>query len=137
MSQDKTRGVPTGYRVKLSYLERMNLPGMLPGSGSRLQMRVMEKIKNLCELTDAEMKEIELVEVEFDTPQGPATQLKWNKKKIKKEKQITFPETEVGFIKEQCDKLNKDEKITPPMWPIVQKFDDIKIGGKGKGNGDS
>lgn len=126
MPKDRTVGVPTGYKVKLNVSERLNLSTLFPKEGNRIVMFLIEDIAEKTRLSKQEIALINYKTVETQTSKGPATHSTWNPEKIK-EKQFEFTKTEIGFLQGRIEKLDKTEKITSSIWPLVKKLDAFKV----------
>ena len=126
MAKDTTQGVPSGYRVKLSVSERLNLGALLPPKGNQITMQLMEDITEKIQLSQKEMDLINLKFIEVPTPKGLTTRSTWDPKKAK-DKPVEFTKTEMRFLKKRIEKLDKDEDITPNVWPLVKKLDAFKV----------
>jgi len=126
MPKDKTVGVPTGFKTKLSVSERLNLGALFPQKGNSITMQLMEDITEKVQLSQKEMDHIELKVIEVPTPRGSTTRSTWDPKKAK-DKQVEFSKTEMRFLKKRIELLDKAEDITPSMWPLVKKLDAFKV----------
>ena len=126
MPKDRTVGVPTGYKVKLSVSERLNLNTLFPQKGNQIAMQLMEDITEKTRIPQKEMDLIGLKIIEVPTPKGLTARSTWDPKKAK-DKQVEFSKTEMRFLKKLLEKLDKAEDITPAMWPLFKKLDVFKV----------
>ena len=128
MTKDIKVEVPTGFKVKLSYIERMNLPGLYPEKGDRLELQLMEQINDRIELSPNDKDFLEFKSQDYMTDKGPVTQWNWNVDLAKKEKTFEFTKTEMQFLKGRIDKLNEKKQLTPRVWSVIKKLDGFKVG---------
>ena len=128
MAKDKTVGVPTGFKVKLSYTERMNLPELYPAKGDRLELQLMEQINSRIELSPNEKDLLGFKSQTYPTEQGMVTHWDWDAELAKKEKTFEFTKTEMGFLKGLINKLDEKKELSRRVWAIVKKLDEFKVG---------
>ena len=128
MTKDKTVGVPTGFKVKLSYTERMNLPELYPPKGDRLELQLMEQINSRIELSPGDKDFLKFRSQEYSTDQGPVTRWDWDVDLAKKEKTFEFTKTEMEFLKGCIKKLDDKKQLPLRVWPVVKKLDGFKVG---------
>ncbi len=128
MAKDKIVGVPTGYKVKLSYTERMNLPELYPAKGDRLELQLIEQINDRIELSPNEKDFLKFKSRTYQTEQGAVTQWDWDAELAKKEKTFEFTKTEMQFLKGLIDRLAEKKQLPRRVWAIVKKLDEFKVG---------
>ena len=127
MPSDRTVGVPTGYKVKLSYAERINLPALYPEKGDKLELQLIEQINDRVELSPGDKDFLKLKSQVYPTDQGPITRWDWDEELAKEEKTFEFTKTEMQFLKGRIDKLNEKRELPYRVWPIVKKLDAFKV----------
>lgn len=125
---DKNVGVPTGYKVKLSYTERMNLPELYPARGDRLELQLMEQINDRIALSPNDKDHLKFKSQDHMTDQGLVTRWSWDVDLAKKEKTFEFTKTEMEFLKGRISKLDGKKELSLRVWPVVKKLDGFKVG---------
>jgi hypothetical protein len=123
---------------KLGVRDRLIIPNMLPGQGGLVTQRVCKDIRKKVQLTQAEMKVINMRDV--PTPNGQ-TSVQWDMQKkeliagVEVITEIPEPIIEVEFtgaelkiIAEQVARLDKSGKITPETLETCEKFLDPQPG---------
>ncbi len=125
MTQDKNRGIPTGYKVKLTVKERLGLDTLLPEKAGRIGNQLIEDVTEKTKFTQKEMETLDLKLT--PGPKG-TTRWTWDSKK-EKEKQIEFTKTEMLFLQKRADLLDDDEDIARAIWSLVKKLDVFRVKG--------
>lgn len=93
--------------MKLSVLNRLNLARLFPQEGGILQQLAIKDIAKKIEFSPEEIKNIGLKQV--------GNNITWNPTKTGLEIEITFSESELSILKQQVEKMDKEEKITQDM----------------------
>jgi len=128
MPKDRTVGVPTGYKVKLSYAERINLPELYPEKGDKLELQLIEQINDRIELSPTDKDFLKLTSKVYQTDQGPMTRWNWDVELAKKEKTFEFTKTEMQFLKGRIATLNERKGLPYNVWHVVKKLDAFEVG---------
>lgn len=110
--------------MKLTVLERIVLPLILPKEGDYLTLKTAAEAQKEIALTDDEMDEVEL-------KVGDKGQLNWNPKKAK-EKEVKITARATVMIEEALKKLNDEKKLTPDHMTLFEKFVESKAEEKDK-----
>ena len=103
-SEDKK--VKDLMKVKLDGIDRVYLPHMLPEKGGFLDMITYKEIKDMVDFKSDEF-------ADYGIAQNPLNgTLSWDPQKIKTEKEFSFNDHQVRFIKEALKKLDDRKEIT-------------------------
>jgi len=101
--------------MKLTTLERITVLGILPAEGSLVTQRILGKLKAALSFTEAELKELELKELE-----GRIT---WNPtKEPEGGTEIEIGEKATDVILTALKKLDKEEKLVAQHLSVCDKF---------------
>jgi hypothetical protein len=92
--------------MKLNIVNRLNIARFFPREGGILQQLLVRDITKKIEFTQDEIKEIGLKQSN--------NQLTWNPEKDF-EKEVNFSESEINFLKDQIDLLDREKRITQDM----------------------
>ena len=104
--------------MKLTVLERIVLPMILPKEGDYLTLKTAAEAQKEIALTDDEMDEVEL-------KVGEKGQLQWNPEKAK-EKEVKITARATVMIEEALKKLDDEKKLTPDHMTLFEKFVEAK-----------
>jgi hypothetical protein len=104
--------------MKLTVLERIVLPMILPKEGDYLTLKTAAEAQKEIALTDDEMDEVEL-------RVGEKGQLQWNPEKAK-EKEVKITARATVMIEEALKKLDDEKKLTPDHMTLFEKFVEAK-----------
>ncbi|KKL47754.1 hypothetical protein LCGC14_2332370 [marine sediment metagenome] len=107
-------------KVTLTVQERFSVVGMLPKEGELLEQSIVRDIR---EKVLPDTKELKSIEAHNDQ-QGRLT---WNSSK-EKDKEIELTKIEVGFLKTQVERINKEKKINQSNIGVCEKIQNIKKG---------
>lgn len=112
------------HRLKLSVKERLNIEGLLPPSGTRTAMSLVEDILSKIEVGQKEQEEIGMAP-RFNN-RGDQIGWTWNPQK-EKARVVEFTNAEIKFLQDQADAMDKKATLTLPLYQLVKKLDDIKL----------
>ena len=99
--------------MKLNVLERIMALGILPEAGNFATLKIVNDLKLVLSLTEAEYKEFE-VKQEDD-------QLLWNSKGLE-EREIKIGEKATDILIEALKKLDEEKKLTNQHFSLFEKF---------------
>ena len=102
--------------LKLEFKERFTLKNLFPKTGNIIGQILVRDIGNKVDLTQDELTEYD---VKIDK-----TLITWNIIKAKAKK-IELTEAELTFLKDQVDRIDKAEEITPEILSLCLKIKDI------------
>ncbi len=103
-------------KYKLSGLDRINIPKILPKESSLLSQQIA---KEILEETTIKSEEFE----EFDLAEDQANQrITWDIEKIKIEKEFELKKPQTQVLKDAVDKLDKEGKITQQIVDTCTKI---------------
>ena len=108
--------------IKLGIRERIFFKGILPQKAGYIKQIIAIGIINKVAVSNQEVQE-------FDLKDLPSGMIEWNKDKAK-EKVFKFNQVEYEFLKEQVEKLDKEEGITIDLIGICKKIKEAKSGEK-------
>ena len=117
-----------GVRMKMGVKDRLMVVQLLPKEGNLIALRLIKDITQKTELTQEEMKQIEMK----PTQTGGVL---WDDKKEKKfgKRLIKLSSAEIGYMKDQVKKLDEKEKISRDAFELAERIHNIKIGEKEEG----
>jgi len=112
--------------MKLSVKDRLVIGNLYPAQGNILQQTLVRDIAKKVEVTQDEMKQINLAPIEGS--QG----MKWDPEEASKlgEKEVVFTEAELNLLKEQVSRVDRENKITLGLLDLCLKIREEKTGGK-------
>ena len=112
--------------MKLSVKDRLVIGNLYPAQGNILQQTLIRDIAKKVEVTQDEMKQINLGPIEGS--QG----MKWDPEEANKlgEKEVVFTEAELNLLKEQVARIDKENKVTLGLLDLCLKIREEKTGGK-------
>lgn len=112
--------------MKLSVKDRLVIGNLYPAQGNILQQTLVRDISRKTEVTQDEMKQINLAPIEGS--QG----MKWDPDAANKlgEKEVQFTEAELNLLKEQVSRLDRENKVTLGMLDLCLKIREEKSGVK-------
>lgn len=96
-------------KQKLSGLDRINIPKILPKEGSILEQQTAKEILEEIEIKSEEFADYDLVEDRINA------RINWDVEKIKVEKEFELKKPHVQLLKDAVEKMNKEKKITQLM----------------------
>ena len=102
--------------MKLSITERLIIPDLLPESGGMIDMLLAKSIREKTELTASEISAWN-VRQESD-------KILWDGVKAC-DKEIQFESSELTLLKNQIDKLDKEQKITNRIIDLCVKIRNV------------
>jgi len=105
--------------MKLMIFERIIIQKLYPNTGNLITQTIVKDISEKVRITQDEMKEIEF-KIEENS------KYIWNKDKDKG-KDINFTEMEINLLKNEVEKLDKEEMITQDILGLCLKINDYKI----------
>jgi accessory colonization factor AcfC len=100
-------------KVNLTIKDRLVFRALFPEKGNLIEQSTIRDIANKIDISSDERKEVELKQ------EGPS--LKWNQEKDNG-KDFLFSQTEVNFLKDQIEKLDKDKQITSELLDLCLKI---------------
>ena len=103
-------------KVDLSVIERLSLEGFLPEQSSMQDMILKRDIVEKVRLTQEEITEIELKQVDNGIE---------FKQEKSKDKAIDFTELEINLLKDGVKKADSEKKVTLQTLSLVQKLKDL------------
>lgn len=104
--------------MKLSVTERIILPGLLPEQGSMVNMLLAKHIREKIEFTSVEIENFSLKGKEQE---DGSTSFKWDPQKAI-DVEFHFEKSEVDFLKEQVDRLDKEGNVTSQNLDLCVKI---------------
>lgn len=103
--------------MKLTIIERLNLPRLFPKEGGIIQQLLVRDIAKKVEFSQEEIKDIDLKQ--------EGNQITWNPDK-NVIKEVDFSESEIAFLKDQVVLMDKEKKITQDMLDLCLLIRDEK-----------
>jgi len=100
--------------MKLTVLERFMVLGILPDAGSIVTMKLRQGLIDKVGLGPEEMEK-------YGVKKTGSDGVEW-KQDVPQEKEIDLKPTEIVAIKENLEKMDKDEKLTPSHISLYEKF---------------
>jgi len=123
-AQKNKQSVPAkefGVKMRLGVKDRLMIAQILPREGNLVAQRLIRDISQKTELSQGEMKQVEM---------GPAEGggIKWDEKKEKEfgQRTIKFTDAEVGFLKDQVKKLDETKKVTRDTFFLCERIHNLK-----------
>ena len=112
--------------MRMSVKDRLVIGNLYPAQGNILQQTLVRDIVKKVEVTQDEMKQIQLAPLEG----GPG--MKWDPEEASKlgEKEVVFTEAELNLLKEQVSRVDRENKITLGLLDLCLKIREEKTGGK-------
>lgn len=101
---------------KLSGLDRINIPKILPKEAGLLEQQTAKEIIEITSIKSEEFKEFDLAEDRANE------RITWDVEKIKIEKDFDLKKTHVQVLKDAVDKLDKAKKITQQLVDTCTKI---------------
>jgi hypothetical protein len=116
--------------MKLLIKDRLVIGNLYPAQGNILQQTLIRDISKKVEVTQDEMKQIKLVPIEG------AQGMKWDPEEAGKlgDRDVEFTAAELNLLKEQVNKLDRENKITQGLLDLCLKIKEEKSDGKEKAN---
>lgn len=99
--------------MKLNVLERIMALGILPEVGNFATLRIVNDLKLVLSLTEAEFKEFGI--------RQEGGQMNWNPKGAE-EREVKIGEKATDILKEALQKLDEEEKLTSQHFSLYEKF---------------
>lgn len=103
--------------IKLSVKDRLLLLPMLPQSGGRMEMVLVNELTKLIEFTPEEIGEFQLK----DAPGGMVI---GNPLKFK-DKEFSFTDSQIKILKQSSKKTDDARQVTIDMLPLLDKIDHL------------
>ena len=112
--------------MKLSVKDRLVIGNLYPAQGNILQQTLVRDIVKKVEVTQDEMKQINLAPIEGS--QG----MKWDPDEANRlgEKEVLFTDAELNLLKEQVSRLDRENKVTLGMLDLCLKIKEEHTGVK-------
>lgn len=104
----------------LNIKDRLMINQLLPEQGSLIQQKLARDIIEKVKIGQKEMKKVGLKTTVDNKGRSSMT---WNEKA--KSKSIELSEMEYDLLKDQIDRLDKDNKITQDILPMCVKIKDL------------
>jgi hypothetical protein len=102
--------------MKLSIKERLEMPALFPRESSYAEQLIFKIIADKILLTDEEQKAINITPL----PNGG---IQWDAEKAKPlDKDIPLADVEIGMLKSQVDRLDRERKITLGILELCKKI---------------
>lgn len=117
-NKDKVPQTSPNNKLTLTVKERLSFPTFFPESGDLNGVRLMADIRKKTELSQAELKTLA-------AKTNPVTGGTFWSPEADKEvgkKSVSFTEIEMGFLKDQIERLGKAEKITEAQLPVIERI---------------
>ena len=99
--------------MKLNVLERVLALGILPEAGNFATLKIVNDLRLVLSLTEAEYKEFEV--------QTKGDQMTWNVKGSE-EREIKIGEKATDILIEALNKLDEEKKLTNQHYSLFEKF---------------
>lgn len=101
--------------MKVNVLERLMLQSVLPKEGSYATLKITRDLAGELGFSEADWKTYKIVQ--------EGEQIKWDDKTdAAEQKDVKFGEKATDLIIKELEKLNKDEKLTPQLMTLYEKF---------------
>lgn len=100
--------------MELNIKDRLTFNFLFPQAGNIITQTLIKEISKKVTLLQDEIEKIELKTVE-------GNRLQWNEKEIMP-KEIVFGKTELEFLKQQVERLDKEKKITQDSLDLCLKI---------------
>ena len=117
---------------RLGIMDRLIIPNLLPAQGGLVTQRVSKDIRKKVQLTQAEMKAVNMRDVRGRDGQMV---VQWDREKTEMVDgvetkvpieepviEVAFTEAELKVLSEAVEKLDKAQKITPENLETCEKF---------------
>jgi len=118
LTKDKVLQTSSNNKLTLSVKERISIPTLFPESGDLNGVRLMADIRGKTQLLQQELEKLEMK----INPITGATSWTPEADKTVGKKMISFTDTEIGFLKDQIDRLDKEKKITEEHLPLAERI---------------
>ena len=106
---------------KLSGLDRVNLPKILPTENSTmLEQQTVREILDMIVITSEEYAEFDLKEDRINN------RLTWDVEKIKIEKEFGLKKPHVQIMKDAVDRMDKEKKVSLLILPTCERIKSLR-----------
>lgn len=103
--------------ISLNVKERVLFPGILPGSGKKIEMILISDLLKKAEFTPLEIAELGLKDI-------GGGRVRWDPRK-NPEKTIEITKEQAEILKRASEALDNEGKVTLDLLPLLEKIDKL------------